>query len=340
MTADNLNILEAGRTCWRVCRSARAAVLIDGAAYFGALREALLNARRSVFIAGWDIDTRVELLGEEPEDTDGAPRKLGDLLTHLVRRRPDLEVHVLLWDYSVVYALEREPLPSINLDWATPKQIKVCLDDVLPLGACHHQKIVVIDGAVAFCGGLDLTVRRWDTAEHRPDHPRRRDPDGKPYDPFHDIQMCVDGEAALALAELVRQRWLDAACEHALEPGPIGDPWPEGLAPDFTDVDIAVARTVPALDGSPGVREVEALYLAAINHAQRLIYIENQFLTTDTVADRLARRLQQNRELEVLLVSPQDHEGWLEARSMKAGRIRFMRRLKEAGVSDRVRLVK
>ncbi|MDH3265063.1 MAG: phospholipase, partial [Paracoccaceae bacterium] len=234
---DKSKILQEGSTCWRMRHAERAAVLVDGAAYFGALRAALLKAQRSVFIVGWDIDSRVELLGEEPKPDDDAPTKLGELLTYLVDRRPELRIHLLLWDYSVVYALEREPLPSINLDWATPRQIKVCLDDVLPLGASHHQKIVVIDDAIAFCGGLDLTIRRWDTAEHSLEHPRRRDPDGKPYDPFHDIQMCVDSEAALVLADLVRQRWLDAACEHPLAAEPTGDPWPEGLEPDFTGVD-------------------------------------------------------------------------------------------------------
>lgn len=339
MAIDSPHILEEGRTCWRIGHADRAAVLIDGAAYFGALRKALLKAQRSIFIVGWDIDSRVELRGEEPENGDEAPSTLKELLMYLARCRPDLQVYLLLWDYSVVYALEREPLPSVNLAWVTPPQIKVCLDDVLPLGACHHQKIVVIDDTVAFCGGLDLTIRRWDTSEHRPDHPLRRDPAGEPYDPFHDIQMCVDGEAALALAELVRQRWLDAACERALELDPIGDSWPEGLVPDFMDVDVAVARTLPPLDGGSGVREVEALYLAAIDRAQRFIYIENQFLTADTVADQLARRLNENTELEVLLVAPEDHESWLEAQSMKAGRVRFMRRLHEAGVSERVRLV-
>ena len=339
MAVEDLKILEEGRTCWRIARAERAAVLIDGAAYFAALRKALLEARHSVFIVGWDIDSRVELIGEEAEPDDEAPTRLGDLLTYLVDRRPELQIHLLLWDYSVVYALEREPLPSVNLDWATPRQIKVCLDDVLPLGASHHQKIVVIDDAVAFCGGLDLTVRRWDTTEHRPEHPGRRDPDGKPYDPFHDMQMCVDGEAAIALADLVRERWLEAACEAVDRTGSPGDVWPEYVAPEFENVDIAVARTLPALDGGAGVREVEALYIAALERAERIIYIENQFLTVDAVAEGLARRLSENRDLEVLLVSPRDHDSWLEARSMKAGRIRFMRQLDKAEISDRVRLV-
>ena len=47
-----MKILEEGSTCWRIGRAQRAAVLIDGAAYFGVLREAFLKAQRSVFIVG------------------------------------------------------------------------------------------------------------------------------------------------------------------------------------------------------------------------------------------------------------------------------------------------
>ena len=75
------------------------------------------------------------------------------------------------------------------------------------MGACVHEKIVVVDDTVAFVGGLDLTVRRWDTSEHRAEDPRRVDPAGKPYEPFHDVQMMVEGDVARAIAERVRCRW-------------------------------------------------------------------------------------------------------------------------------------
>ena len=337
--ASDPGIFVEGQTCWRIGRAERAAVLIDGGAYFGALREALLKAQHSVFIVGWDIDSRVEILDEKRDRSDGAPSRLGDLLAHLVEQRPDLQVHLLLWDYSVIYATDREPLPAVNLGWATPPQIQVCLDDVLPLGASHHQKLVVIDDAVAFCGGLDLTIGRWDTPEHRPAHPARRNPDEKPYGPFHDVQMCVDGEAAGLLARLVRKRWEAAACRRPLPMRQKGDPWPESLVPDFAEVDLAVARTLPSIDGTSEIREIEALNLAAVERAQQLVYIENQYLTVEAFADRLIRRLSEVPDLQALLVAPRDHESWLEDRSMKAGRIRFMRRFEEAGVSDRVRLV-
>src|SRR5690606_27984107 len=147
------------------------------------------------------------------EHDDGLPEQLAPFLTELVGRRPELKIHILLWDYSMLFAFSREPLPQVKLAWKTPEQISVCLDDVLPVGASHHTKIVVIDEAVAFCGGLDLTIRRWDTPAHAMENAARTDPAGEPYRPFHDVQMMVDGEAAKALGELARGRWRDAACE-------------------------------------------------------------------------------------------------------------------------------
>jgi len=341
MAAETQSILKENETCWRRAACGRARVLIDGADYFLALRKALLNARREVFIVGWDIDSRTPLVGPGGEDDkdDDLPVTLGAFLTELVKQRPHLKVHLLLWDYSMLYALEREPLPAVKLDWTTPQQISVCLDDVLPIGACHHQKIVVVDDALAFAGGLDLTIRRWDTSEHALKHPGRSDPRGESYRPFHDIQMMVDGEAAQALGELVRQRWQRAACEKLGEPDPEGDPWPDGFAPDFTDTPIGIARTFPAYDGAPEVREVEKLFFAAIAAAERAIYIENQFLTTESLCEALIERLKERPELEVLIVAPNVHQSWLEERAMNAGRRRFMECLKDAGVDDRVKLV-
>src|SRR3546814_8200927 len=73
---------------------------------------------------------------------------------------PDLSIKLLIWDYALFYSVERELMPSLSLGWNTPPQVELCFDNTLPMAASHHQKIVVIDGALAFSGGLDLTIRR------------------------------------------------------------------------------------------------------------------------------------------------------------------------------------
>ncbi len=316
-------LLVEGETCWKRVRARRAAVLVDGANYFGALRSSLLKAQRSVQIIGWEINSRMRLRGET-KPRDGAPEKLGALLRWLVKRNPRLSVRILLWDFSLLYAFERELFPRWVLGSTTPR-IEIELDDRLPLGACHHEKLVVVDEAVAFCGGLDLTLRRWDTPEHRRRDSRRRVPGGGHYDPSHDVQFVVDGDAARALGAHARQRWRDAGGRDLPAEEPCeGDPWPRGLRPDFRNVPVGIVRTCAASGGRGEVREIERTTVRAIARAERFIYIENQYVTAKAAADALLARLHERPALRVLIVTGRLTHGWLEAQTMGAGRRRFI----------------
>ena len=325
---------------WRTETATRAKVLRDAASYFGVLRKALLAAEREVAIVGWDIDSRTPLVGESGEPEDGLPRELGAFLSALVERRPKLRVRLLLWDYSVLFTAEREAMASYTLGWSTPRQITFCFDDCVPLGASHHQKIVLIDDAVAFSGGIDLAIRRWDTSAHRVKEPHRVDPAGKPYRPFHDVQMMVEGPAARAVGDLVRDRWRAARCETLqAQPAAATSPWPADVVPDFHDCRVSIARTLPAFQGNGEVREVERLFLGMIARAERTLYIENQFVTAPKLAKAIAARIRERPELEVLIIAPQQYQSWLESKTMRTGRIGFVQVLERAGVSDRIRLL-
>jgi phospholipase D1/2 len=96
---------------------------------------------------------------------------------------------------------------------------------------------------------------------------------------------------------------------------------------------------VPRDTGEPGVREVEKPFVHAMAAAERTIYIESQFVTSVRVAEALAEALRARPELEALIVTPRSHRSWLEASTMRLGRIRFMHRMRDAGVNERVRLV-
>lgn len=330
MMGDMIGPLFApGRNVWRTEQAHRAAVLIDAAAYFEAVRAAMLMAEHSIYIVGWDVDSRTPLAGPSGVVDDGLPVPLGDFLDALAARKPHLKIRILLWDYSVFFTDEREPLPSLALRWKRLPQIDLCLDNTVPLGAAHHQKIVVIDDGLAFSGGLDLTIRRWDDERHLPDSGLRTDPAGKAYPPFHDVQALVDGPAALALANLVRMRWQRAACETPAAAAESAVSWPAYLTPDFENVAVAIARTEPAFDARPEIREVEYLFLDMIACAQRSIYIESQYLTLAPVAAALAARLRENAALEVVILCPHSYHGILERQAMLPGRNDFLRQLED-----------
>jgi phosphatidylserine/phosphatidylglycerophosphate/cardiolipin synthase-like enzyme/uncharacterized membrane protein YdjX (TVP38/TMEM64 family) len=329
-------ILQPPHNCWQIAPSPRAAFLVDGDAYFAAVAAAIERARESVLILAWDIDSRVRLRrdGQKRE----TPGELGKFLNAVVARRPKLHVHILDWDFAMLYALEREALPIVQLGWRTHRRVHFHLDDRHPLGASHHQKIVVIDDRVAFVGGFDLAQSRWDTAEHAPDDPRRLD-SGVLYPPFHDVQMLVDGAAAVVLGDLARARWERATGEKLPRPGVDGgDPWPAGIRPDLCNVEVAVARTDPFFNGNPEVREGEALFRDAIAAARSAIYIENQYLTSATIGAALAARLLEEKGPEIVLVLPRECSGWLEEKTMGALRTRLLRQLRDADRHRRLRV--
>jgi len=327
-TAAGAGLFAPGRNCCAVARAERVALLIDGEEYFRAFALAAEQARRSIAILAWDFNSNARLHFDG--DAHGPPSGLGDFLNWLVRRRRGLDIHVLDWDYPLVFGTDREVRRRYGFGWRPRRRVHMAYDNTHPLSASHHQKIVVIDDALAFVGGFDLTVRRWDTCAHCVDDERRCCA-GKPYPPFHDLMMAVDGEAARALAAIVRGRWL-AATGRPLPPvtPALAAPWPAGLRVDFGEVDVAFARTLPELPGRPGVVEVEALYLDMIAAARQRIYIESQYFTSWRIGDALAARLAEADGPEIVVVVRLFSHGWLEEHTMHVLRTRLVQRLRAA----------
>lgn len=328
-----------GRNCWRVAEAESLAFLIDGASYFEAFYRAALNAEHSITILSWDIDTRTRLLRNVP-DVDEFPTELGPFLRRLLRRKKSLHVHILNWDYSLIYAAERQWVPAVRFGWNSHPRLHFSLNDRHPVGACQHEKVVVIDETVAFIGGIDLTRHRWDTSEHLEHEPRRLDPDGNTYDPFHDVHTIVAGEVAHALGDLARQRWHRATGEQLAptQRRPVSDVWPTGVSVDLSNLPVGLARTQPKFEDQPEVREIEHLYLDAIAAARRSIFMESQYLTAHRIGEALHTRLSGPRAPEVVVVTRMKSDGWLERHTMDALRARLIRRLREAAQPNRFRV--
>lgn len=338
VSSETPPIAQPGINCWRIDRAHRFYCIQDAADYFRLVREAMLTARHSVFLLGWDTMADTDLLpGETRAD---APTRLAPLLRYIARRTPLLQIYLLTWDYASVYALERDPFARLKFTWRMPKNVHFSFDDHHPIGASHHQKVVVVDDELAFCGGIDLTGHRWDTCEHRVQEPRRLNASDEPYDPYHEVQAMMDGPAAAALGTLARDRW--RALGRTSLPRlrrPDTSLWPEHLAPDLVDVDVMISRTLPGMEDSPEVRECEALFFDAIRAAERTIYIESQYFTNGRIASALADRLAEPDGPELILVSPQDCHGWLEQQTIGVFRAEAFARLCAADRHKRLRLV-
>jgi phospholipase D1/2 len=322
--------------CWRRAPAGRVAFLVDGESFFPAVAGALERARHQVLMLGWDFHGRVRL--RRGRSRRGVPDDLLGLLNLLVGRRPELRVHALGWGYGTLRAFARERLPSLHLGIGQPKGIEFRFDTDHPWLGCQHQKVIVIDDALAFSGGFDVTVSRWDSRHHLPFDARRVTPEGQRYPPFHDVQMAVDGEAAAALGELARERWRRATRVQLPVPPRGSAPWPPDLAPAARDTEVGIARTEPAFRGRPAIREVESSYLASIAAAQRWIYAENQYLTADRVVEALCRRLGEREGPEVVLVVPASCPAWPEEISMGALRARTLAQLRACDRWGRLRV--
>ncbi len=330
-------VLRPGDTCWRIETAVRLAVIVDAADYFTALHEVMQKARHSVIMIGWEFDTRIAF--DPRKDSHAVPNRLGKFLSWLVQHRPDLKIHLLQWDVGLLLTLGRGSTPLRLADWLIGRRIRLKLDHAHASGASHHQKIIVIDDVLAFCGGIDATAERWDTSEHEDNSPFRLRPSSKcPYGPWHDASIAVDGGAARALGDLVRTRWEYATGEKLPPPPTVPPLWPKTLDPMLTDARVAISRTAAAHAGREAVHEIEALYLAVIAATRRRLYIESQYFASRTLAEAIVARLGEPDGPEFVVINPDSAQGWLEEKAMGSARARLLEVIRKADVHGRFRL--
>ncbi len=328
-------VLQVGQNCWRKAACSRLSFLIDGKSYFDALADSFTRAKRRIFILGWDFDSRILL---RPDRAGEAQLPLGRYLNNLAARRPELEIYVLVWRNAIFYGRGAELMALMGESWQDHPRIHFKLDDHHPIGACHHQKIVLVDDKVAFVGGIDLTQRRWDDSHHFKDNPYRRTVEGEVHPSTHDIQAVADGAVAAAIAELAASRWQHLTGT-ALEPVEVEtDPWPRHVAPDIRDHPVAVARTQPPYESQPAVQEVAALNVSMLEAAQHSIYIEAQYFALPDAADVLAAHLRKRRGPEIVIVVNGGKQGVIEQYAMTENRDRMFTLLHHADRHDRLRI--
>jgi phosphatidylserine/phosphatidylglycerophosphate/cardiolipin synthase-like enzyme len=310
----------------------RVAVLIDGEAYFKRLASCLRKATRSILIVGWDFDASITL---EPGPN---PEPLGSLLRSLVEARPDLNVRVLVWSAAIVHAPGASLPLIVGAGWEKHSRIRVQLDTHHPPYAAHHQKIVCIDDDVAFVGGMDLTVSRWDRTAHRATEQGRINPDGNGYGPVHDVHAVIQGPAARTLADVARDRWFKATGERLLAVEPGCDLWPDGLAAQFENTRVGISRTIPQWRAEHCVRESATMVIDAIRSARRSIYIEAQYFTSPRVGKALREKLVHPNGPEVVVVVGMSARGRLEHYVMGKNRDRLVQQLRRDDRHGRFRI--
>jgi phosphatidylserine/phosphatidylglycerophosphate/cardiolipin synthase-like enzyme len=326
-------ILQPGRNCWTVEPVERAGLLIDGRDYYRAFYRAAKNARAYICIAGWQFDSEVPLLaGNDRKQSHGEVRFL-PFLQALCEGNPNLRVYILAWDFSFIFTLKREFLQDWLFNWTTCERIQFRFDDSVPIGASHHQKFAVIDGRIAFVGGMDICACRWDDRKHQPDSPFRVDSEGRPYNLHHDIQAYLAGPAATRLARLFQTRWRSSGGGELSFPPSASQGAKIRPSVVISSHSVALSQTQPKtlVPLQDSIEEIRSLHLDAIRAAEQLIYIENQYFSSLAIYNALMERMQATRrsKLQIIMILPKERGGLLEELSMGIAQGNLLNSLKE-----------
>jgi phosphatidylserine/phosphatidylglycerophosphate/cardiolipin synthase-like enzyme len=246
-------------------------LLVDGAEALARIVEAVRSARSHVHLAGWHFDPSFRLGQAGPT--------LRELLADAAER---VEVRVLAWAGAPLplFHPDRREVRKACGDLVRGTHISMGLDAKERPFHCHHEKLVVVDDEVAFVGGIDLTRLggdRLDSSDHE-----RRDGIG-----WHDSAVRLEGSVVADVARHFLMRWRAVAHDEAHEPGEQGGMLQDGVEAQFV-------RTVPEqlYDGCrQGEWSILESYLRALGSAERLVYLESQFLWSPEVSFVLAEKL-------------------------------------------------
>lgn len=337
-------IVQPTRNAWCEPEVECAGILVDGDDYYRAFYEAGQRAERYLLLAGWQFDTDACLLRGEEAEAAPLPVTLLAYLDALCQRNSELRIYVLAWDFHAVFALEREWMQDLRFKWLSSPRLQFLFDDQHAPGGSHHQKFVVIDGQLAFLGGLDLCDHRWDDRKHKVPNPLRVSR-GAPHRPFHDVQAYLLGaDAAGRLAELFSARWRSAGGEPLALPSSLSSFHafaPTGAVP-LAARRVALSRidSNGAPDGQLDCREVFWLTVDAIRAARTSIYIETQYFSSMEVAEALIQRLGEPSEpgLEVVLVLNKHAETMKEEVAVGLAQANVIKQLRAAAQRSQHRL--
>ncbi|OBG90757.1 phospholipase [Mycobacterium sp. E136] len=323
---------ERGNPSWELpawSEGNRAEALIHGASYFDRLVTEVekLGSGDHLFFADWrgDADERL--------------REEGPTVAELFRAAADRGVLVkgLMWR-SYPNRLQFNEEQNRHLAETIERAGgEVLLDQRVLVGGSHHQRLVLLrhpdkpERDVAFIGGIDLCHSRRDDASHRgdPQAVQMSARYGK-RPPWHDVQLEVRGPAVGALDVTFRERWTARAPldlfnplawlrdkfggDSRRRPLPEQPPDPPTCGPHAVQVLRTYGDALIEYEfAKEGERSIARGYTKAIRRARRLIYLEDQYLWSEEVANLLVGALTENPELHLVAVVPRyfDLEGGL-----------------------------
>ena len=194
---------------------------------------------------------------------------------------------------------EVEMMNQLAKSNGTEQNLIVRIDNTAPtLTSGHHDKIIVIDNQIGFCGGLDLSHGKWDTSFHDFDNPLR---DVNAH-PWHDVHAMVKGPIVWDLIYHFHQRWVYSMTKDINQVRGIEIKSSFSNQSDDGNTSIVALRTWNKLNRNGGIM---AWYAEMFRRAKESIYIENQFpFENKSITQLLLKRLKDVPNLKVIVVGP------------------------------------
>ena len=343
-----LDARHEGDVAWSTGNRAR--LLPHGSSYFPALFEAVEAAQPGdlVLFTDWQGDADERLTGEP-----------GSEVVEVFGRADErgVDVRGLVWrshtDLTGFFAEENRHFG----EQLQHRGAEVLLDMRVRTGGSHHQKFVVVryrdrpEDDVAFVGGMDLAHNRRDDADHGGDpQPQVLSKEYGDHPPWHDVQVELHGPVVHDVETVFRERWedptplsrspfrkiADLVRHHDTSPDGLPEQWPPPPPAGTHTVqllrtypDLRMGRDYPFARG--GERSVARGYGKAIDRAERVVYVEDQYFWGHGVAEPFEESLRRHPELRLVVVIPlfPDVEG-LNRKAQVLGRERALRRLMRA----------
>ncbi|KAF6096183.1 phospholipase D2 [Phyllostomus discolor] len=306
---------------------------VNGAGYFAAVADAILQAQEEIFITDWWLSPEIYL--KRPAYSDDWR------LDIMLKKKAEEGVRV-----SILLFKEVELALSINSGYSKRAlmllhpNIKVMRHpDHVTLWA-HHEKLLVVDQVVAFMGGLDLAYGRWDDMHYRltdlgdsaesaapepptpcsdspaiPDHPHSQFFWlGKDYSNLNTkdwVQLDRPFEDFIDRKTTPRMPWRDVGVV-------VHGPPARDLARHFIQRwnFTKVLRSVDRWSAGTSENSILNAYLHTIRESQHFLYIENQFFIScsdgrtvlnkvgDEIVDRILKAHKQGQCFRVYVLLP------------------------------------
>lgn len=306
--------------------------LWEAGTYYARISELLEDCADHAVFVGWQVDSRVPMARPARDGLPAGWETFKSKVVRLCEEKPTLQFYFLMWDHAYFYTLEREALQGRAWLDIHPR-VHFVFDNRHPFGGSHHEKIVLIDGKAALCGGIDVCADRWDSPAHLFHDPRRSlDLKHEKHGPYHDMAVQVTGPVVEKIQKHIRRRW-----------GRISSiPFPEVKPQSRPDSGsrshpVLLSRTQASIDADerrqPLRREIEFLFRDLIRSAKRRIIIEGQYYWSSEMNDLIIAKMHElrDRPFAVFVILADLHQLKSVSRQMSAHELRLIQKLERAG---------